>query len=221
MGTPLNSAAPEPDHGFVLLGGGEIRDYTAVLSRIAADDFIICADSGYDHCAALGLIPDLLVGDFDSVRSALPPHIPRIPLLAEKNHTDTTHAIEQAIARGATQMLLAGMLGGRLDHTLANLQSLAWLSRRGVNACLTDGLTDIYAVTNGEKQLSPRFGYYFSLFSLSQRCTGVFITGAKYLLHDHTLTFDEPRAVSNEFLTGTATISVRNGTMAILLVPMD
>lgn len=206
----------------VLLGGGEILDYAVVAENIQPGDVVICADSGYDHCARLGVTPHLLVGDFDSVQAALPAGIPRIPLPAEKDHTDTTHAIEEAMARGCRKMLLAGVLGRRLDHTLAALQNLAWLCRQGVDACLTDGRTDIFALADGgQKTLHPREGYYFSLLSLSDCCEGVTITGAKYLLQDYTLTNDLPRAVSNEFLQTPVRISLRKGTLAILLVPMD
>lgn len=205
----------------VILGGGEILDYQKVAARITGAEYIICADSGLDHCQALGVAPQLLVGDFDSVQSPLPPHVPRVPFPGEKNYTDTTHAIIQALDRGYRKLLLAGMLGGRLDHTLANLQSLANLSGRGVEACMTDGLTDVFAITDGEITLEPREHCYFSLLCYSQKATGVFIRGAKYPLTNHTLYFDVPRGISNEFLSGPATISVASGTLLILCVPMD
>lgn len=223
MGTPLavRGEAPVGGWGSVLLAGGEIRDYRAVADRVSPGDYIVCADSGYDHCARLGVTPDLLVGDFDSLRAVPPDTIARVPLPTAKNHTDTTHALQTLTARGAQRILMAGMLGGRLDHTLANLQSLCSLSRRGIHACITDGLTDIHALTGEAMELLPRARYYFSLLSLTQRCEGVNIVGARYLLRDYTLTFDEPRAVSNEFLASPVTVSVRSGTMAVLLVPMD
>lgn len=206
---------------FVVLCGGKILDYGAVAARIPEDAFVICADSGYDHCERLGRKPDLLVGDFDSVRSALPEGVPRLPLSAEKDYTDAFHAVEEALRRGCRHLLMAGALGGRLDHTLANLQILTRLSRTGVESCLTDGLTDVCAVTDGALLLPPREGYYFSLLALTQRCEGVTITGARYPLEEYTLTFDCPRAVSNEFLDGPASVAVRGGTLAVLLVPMD
>lgn len=206
----------------LILGGAPILDYAAVADRCASVRLVVCADSGYDHCAALALHPHLLVGDFDSVRGVLPEGLPRLALPSEKDHTDTTHAVEEALRRGARRILLAGMLGGRMDHTLANLQSLAFLTKQGRFACLTDGRTDVYAVRGpGQIELPRRERYYFSLLSLTERCEGVWIRGAKYPLSDYTLLFDNPRAISNEFLSGPAAISLTSGIMAVLCVPMD
>lgn len=215
MGAPISTSR------FVLLGGGEIRDLAAVRARICPEDFILCVDSGYGHCAALGVVPHLLVGDMDSLRTQPPAALPRIVLPPEKNHTDTTHAIEEALRRGCKTMLLAGMLGGRLDHTLANLQSLAGLARRGVDALLTDGHTDAFCIHCGSATFSPRANCYFSVLSMSRQSTGVYIRNARYLLHDHTLYFDHPRGISNEFLAGDATVSVQSGTLLVLVVPKD
>lgn len=212
MGTPVKDA--------VLLGGGEIRDYGRVASLAAPGSFVVCADSGYRHCGRLGLTPGLLVGDFDSI-GRLPGGVPHLPFPAEKDYTDTTLALKTLLGRGYTRLLLAGMLGGRLDHTLANLQSLAHLSVIGADALMTDGETDAFAVTDGEITLSPRQDCYFSLLCASGECRGVTIRGAKYLLDRHTLRFDLPRAVSNEFLGGPVTVTVEEGTLTILVVPRD
>lgn len=205
----------------VILGGGEILDYRAVAGRMRGEDFVICADSGYDHCEALSATPGLLVGDFDSVRSALPADVARVPFPAEKNYTDLTHAIQLAVEAGCGEMLLAGVLGGRLDHTIAAMQDLYSLCRRGVRACFTDGRTDVYGITDGEIRLERRADCYFSVFSLSERSTGVYIRGARYPLVDYTLYADKPRGVSNEFLEGAATVSVARGTLCVLCVPRE
>ena len=205
----------------VIIGGGDIRDYARVATLLQRDDFLLCADSGYDHCAGLGVRPHLLVGDFDSIRTQPPAEIPRLPFPAEKNYTDTTLAIETALERGYRELLLTGMLGGRLDHTMANLQSIAHLSIRGVEALMTDGLTDAMAVTDGAMTFGPRPDTYFSLLCYYGSCERVNIRGAKYLLRDHTLHFDVPRAISNEFLEGPVTVSVGKGTLIIIFAPKD
>src|SRR5699024_6618166 len=125
------------------------------------------------------------------------------------------------LRRGHRRLLLAGVLGGRLDHTLANLQSLAHLSRSGVSACLTDGPTDLFALTDETRTFPARRAYYFTLIALTERCEGVTICGAKYPLQDYTLTFDDPRAISNEFLSVPMTVSVHKGTLAVLMTPME
>jgi thiamine pyrophosphokinase len=210
-----------PEKKAVLLGGGEILDYAKIAARIHPGDYIVAADSGYDHCEKLGVTPDLLVGDFDSMRGSPPLAIPRLPFPAEKDYTDTTLAIETILAKGYKNILLAGMLGGRLDHTLANLGSLAHLSTLGVDALMTDGVTDAYAVTSGKLVLPPREHCYFSLLAFSGQCRGVTIHGAKYPLNDYPLRYDEPRAISNEFMGESVTITVREGTIVVLVVPKE
>lgn len=206
----------------VLFGGGEIMDYAAVAKRIRPEDYILCADSGYDHCLRLGLTPHRLVGDFDSVCAELPDDIPRLILPAEKNLTDTAYAIELAMEMGCRKMLLTGVLGGRLDHTLGCLNNLVRLTRCGVQTCLTDGRTEVFALTDGGTMtLVPQEDIYFSLIALGDVCEGVDIIGAKYPLYNYTLTNDETRTLSNEFQGEPVKIALRRGTMAVLLVPKD
>ena len=206
----------------VILGGGEIADDAAILARLRPQDCVFCADSGYDHCTRLGLVPQLLVGDFDSVQTALPEGVPRITLPREKDDSDTTYAMRLAVERGYRELLLIGMLGGRLDHTLGNLQNLIWLCRRGIKASLTDGCTEVSVLAGGERcTLLPQKRRYFSLLSLSERCEGVTISNAKYPLHNGTLTNDIPFAVSNEFLEVPVQISLHSGLLALLITPKD
>lgn len=202
----------------LILGGGEIIDYAAVATQIDRDDFILCADSGFLHCEKLGVVPDLLVGDFDSI-SAFPPGSERIAYPAEKNYTDSTLAVREAFERGYTELLMAGMLGGRFDHSLANMQNLAWCAGNGINARITDGKTEVFAVKDGELALPSRENSYFSVFPLVTGCESVTITGGKYPLNEYSLRFDEPRAVSNEFIGKKVTVTVKNGTVAVIITP--
>lgn len=208
----------------IILGGGEILNYSAVASLIGPEDPIFCADSGYYHCVPLQVKPSLLVGDFDSLKE-LPEGVPKVSLPEDKNYTDTTFAIQGAIHQGCNQLILAGMLGGRLDHTLANLQALVYCTNQGINTFITDGETQVFCLVakKGEPQtalLSPLENYYFSLLSYSEKSTGVTIQGGKYELENHTLTFDLARGLSNEFVEGQeVSIHVREGTLFLLLVP--
>lgn len=221
MAAEITSETKDNISRCVIIGGGDILDYSAVSAHISADDFIICADSGYDHCAALGISANIVVGDFDSLRSEVPPSIPRIQLPPEKNYTDTMHAVHEAVKLGYNHIFMTGMLGGRLDHTFANLQSLAFLAEQNIHVLLTDGVTHAYCIHNCGITLPKQENCYFSLLPLSGTCTGVNIVGAKYLLHNHTLHPSLPRAVSNEFLESDAEISVGNGTLLILVVPKN
>lgn len=212
-------------HGacWVILGDGEIVSYEGAARRIPAGCRVLCADGGYRHCRMLGLTPELLVGDFDSFSGDFPPGVPRAAHNAEKDYTDLTLSIEEALARGCASLLLAGVLGGRLDHTLANLQCMVDCARRGIPARATDGCTDVYALHAGERpaslRLQPRADAYFSVFAHSPLCEGTTITGAKYPLREYPLQSTVPRAVSNEFCGGPVEISIRAGDAIVVVTP--
>ena len=205
-----------------VLGAGEILNYQRVAQLIAPGAFIVCADGGLRHCQPLKLAPDLLVGDFDSLTTEPPPGVERVSLSVDKNYTDSFHAAEIAVQRGQTQLLLTGMLGGRLDHTLANIALLCALAGQGVYAMLTDGATDAYGLAGGGKLVLPhRQGCYFSVLALEQ-CEQVTIQGGKYPLKGYSLRADDPRAISNEFTPGKdVTISQRAGLLAAIVSPMN
>lgn len=204
----------------LILGGGEIRDYAAVKAQLNGDESVLCADSGFLHCEKLNVKPDLLLGDFDSLK-AIPDNVPRLDYPAEKDYTDSTLAIKTAAEYGATDLILAGMLGGRFDHSLANLQNLLWCVNHGITAMITDGETEIFAVKNGEITVCRRENAYFSVLSLSGECESVTITGAKYPLDHYPLAVDDPRAVSNEFAGGNATVTVKGGAVCIVVLPRN
>ena len=224
MGTERNIAPPAPC--CVILGSGDILDYKAVAHRIPAGSFILCADGGLAHCGPLGLSPDLLVGDLDSVQNP-PEGIAKVTCDAvDKDHTDTALAVEEAVSRGFRQLLLCGMLGGRLDHSLANLQILGWCAARGLDAFMTDGVTDIYPLATGAAAsahlvLEPRDRCYFSLLSLVDACEGVTITGGKYPLTEYPLSsLESPRAISNEFVGAPVRVTLRAGSLLVIVTPI-
>jgi len=202
------------------LGAGQILDYERVASLIAPGAFVVCADGGLAHCEALNLRPGLLVGDFDSLSGSAPSHIPCAVLRPDKNYTDSFHGAQQALGRGYDRLILTGMLGGRLDHTLANLQLLARLAREGAHCLLTDGVTDAYALSGaGELRIPCREGCYFSLLAL-ENCQGVSISGGKFPLEDYPLRSDDPRAISNEFAGKGVLITQKSGLLIALSCPM-
>ncbi len=204
----------------LILGGGEIRNYASVKAEIRGVACVICADSGFSHCAGLGVAPDLLVGDFDSI-AELPPDIQTMAFPAEKDYTDSTLAVREAVRRGYKTLVLAGMLGGRFDHSVGNLQNLVWCAQNGISAHITDGETRVWAVADGELTLPPKENAYFSVLSLAGRCGAVTITGGKYPLKDYPLSFDEPRAVSNEYAGVPVTVCVEDGVVTVIETPKD
>lgn len=179
-------------------------------------DFVIAADAGYRICLREGITPQLLLGDFDSMEPPAEfPHLCRLPV--EKDETDTMAAIRVGLERGCTDFWIYGGTGGRrLDHTLANLQALLFLRRRGARGWLYgDGF--VWTVIENETlriRKAVDWGL-FSAFCLGDRAEGVYEEGFQYPLEDAVLTPEFPLGVSNHILERSARITVGKGALAV------
>lgn len=201
----------------VIIGGADISQYERVRTYLREDDFYICCDSGLRHRAGLGIVPDLIVGDFDSYDD---PHldIETITLPCEKDDTDTVFAVKEALARGFQDFLLLGVIGGRLDHTLGNISILMLLDSRGKTAVALDDFSEIQVVSAEPVQISGQYAY-FSLLNITGVAKGITIKGAKYPLKDAEITCEYQYGISNEVLPGmTAEVSVKTGRLLLLKV---
>lgn len=187
---------------------------------------VICADRGFDHARRLGLVPDLVVGDFDSIsadaKSALDGMSSRIEVHPQaKNATDTEIAVDRAIALGATHILLLGALGGRVDHEMSNILMLAKLERLGVHSEILDNICRIMLIAAGhnptEAKIQASRGDKLTLLPLSAACVGVTLQGLQYPLYKATLQLGTSRGVSNVFVEEEATISLDNGLLLAIL----
>lgn len=192
-----------------MLGAAPIADYTALQLTVQPDDLVICADGGYHHLQPLGLSCDWLVGDFDSQSTGTAPHVLRAK--PEKDDTDLKLAVEQGKALGYTRFVLVGVLGGRLDHSYATMQTLAWMTAKGLCTVVLDGQNRMTACHNNQITLHKDDYRYLSLFSYGEYCHGVTVTGCKYPLDDATLCHWHPLGVSNEMVAEVATIAVKDG----------
>ena len=187
-------------------------------------DFVIAADAGYRTCLREHITPHLLLGDFDSMEPPEGfPHLCRLPV--EKDETDTLAAIRAGLERGCTDFLIYGGTGGkRLDHTLANLQSLLDLRRRGAMGFLFDDDFLWTVIENESITITKTLEWgLVSVFCLGDRAEGIDETGFQYPLKDAVLTPDFPLGVSNHILEPSARISVRRGALAVgwELPPLD
>ena len=181
------------------------------------DDFIIACDAGYRNCGVLHCKPDIIVGDFDTAPC---PDDDIVVLPHVKDDTDTEYAAKLATDKGFDEVLLLGGLGGkRVEHTLANLCTGLGLEKRGVRATLQDERSRITYVLPGETRRYPKEDYFFfSAFPLEGRAEGVCESGSFYELTDATLTATYPLGVSNEYAEGSdrITISTREGALVVV-----
>lgn len=178
-------------------------------------DLLLAADGGLTHLERRGLTPHLIVGDFDSLgRVPEGDNIIRHPV--EKDDTDTMLAIKTGLERGYRDFVLYGCLGGRLDHTYANLQALTFLARRGASGWLLGEGLAVTAIRNGRLDFAPEHEGVISVFCPNGEARGVTLTGLHYPLRDAVLTSAFPLGVSNRFTGEAASVSVEDGTLLVM-----
>ena len=180
---------------------------------IGPQDVILAADAGWKTARALGFAPTLALGDFDTAPAPKGPDVLRLP--AEKDDTDCMLAVKEGIARGCRDFVILGGTGGRLDHTVANIQTLEYLCDRGLGNLLADARHRITVLRDGALTV-PRFTGYLSVFALSPRAEGVTLRGMKYPLEEAVLTRSFPLGVSNQITADEGTVSVRQGTLLVI-----
>ena len=181
----------------------------------APGDYVIAADRGYDSLMAYGVNPDLVVGDFDSL-GEVPNHPNVIQLPAEKDDTDMVFALRQGLDLGYRRFVMLGGVGGRLEHTLGNLQLLDWLASQGAQGFLAGEKTVATAVRSGTLTFPAAMSGYLSVLCNSGTARGVTLRGLKYPLERYTMTGSFPLGVSNQFLGQPASVSVEDGCLLLL-----
>ena len=178
-------------------------------------DFVIAADRGFDSLMAYGVKPDLAVGDFDSL-GRRPEHDNIIELPVEKDDTDMAFALRKGLELGYRRFVLLGGVGGRLDHTLANMQLLDFLTSQGAQGFLAGDKLIATAVRDKCFAFPETMKGPLAVFCNSGRAEGVNMTGVKYALEDAVITGDFPVGVSNQFLGEAGAISVKQGSLVLM-----
>lgn len=187
----------------------------AFTPQIQPGDLLIAADAGYRQAKTLGMHPDLVVGDFDSL--GFIPEGEQVEVHpVEKDDTDTMLAARIGYKRGMRQFVILGGMGGRLDHTIANLHTLAWLSDRGAKACMTDGREHVLLLQNESVQFSSGGQETISIFAYGGTARGVTLEGLHYPLQDAALDTSFPLGVSNRFEQQSALVRVEQGKLLVL-----
>lgn len=201
-----------------IFSGGELKNLDFI--RINDDDMVICADSGLKYALMLNLIPDIIVGDFDSYTAELPENVRILSSPPEKDDTDTMLAVRTAIENGAVDLKIYGALGGRFDHAIANLQTLKYVADHGCKAVLEDSENLIMLQECGECRYSKIKGWYFSVFAYSEQLHIRRLAGVKYPLENTVLTNSFPLGVSNEFIESEAVLEIDKGTAIVICSKM-
>lgn len=189
-------------------------EFDALLKPVGPEDCVLAADGGLRHTEKLGITPDVILGDFDSLGYA-PEGANVFPV--EKDDTDAMLAVRHGLRLGYREFLLYGSLDGpRLDHTIANFQTLQYLCDQGASGCLVGNTYIVTAVKNGTLSFPAGLKGTVSVFCMGTDARGVDIEGLYYSLKDGVLTAGFPLGVSNHFTGKPAKISVREGSLLVL-----
>ncbi|HKM34128.1 MAG TPA: thiamine diphosphokinase [Lachnospiraceae bacterium] len=208
-----------------IIGAGDLNIDT-IPDYNEQTDTVIAVDGGLLYCGLLSMEPDIIIGDFDSVDEEMAKAILLIEkeypekvirLKPEKDDTDMLVALKWGLARGFLSFHIYGGLGGRLDHSIANIQCLLYLKHQHAEGYLFDCKGMVMVVSKEEKSFQPTMAGYLSLFSLEAESV-VSIENMKYPLSSYHVTNDYPIGISNQFIPGKgAVISVVTGTVAIII----
>lgn len=208
----------------IVSGGPAEPAFVARYLEKFGSDIIIAADKGLDTCVRAGIVPDIVLGDYDStdMRGRVDAmrqsgaYVEVYP--AEKDFTDTEAAVMCALEKGAGEIVILGATGGRLDHFLANLDLCLIPLRRGVRCTIVDERNEIQLIDSGITLLAEyTAGRYVSLLPFTDRVSGLTLTGMKYPLLDACLARGSSLGVSNEVTGETARIDFSEGILILVL----
>ena len=220
------------EEGFLILrtvifANGKMSDPAQARAQVKKGDLLIAADGGALHCLELNLVPDLVIGDFDSLQQedleileSRGAEIIRYP--ARKDYTDLELALQHAVQRGAENILVIAALGARWDQTLANLLLPAASLLQDTRVSLIDGPQEIHLVRGPERlELAGKQGDTVSLIPLGSSADKVTTQGLEYPLNGETLDFGSTRGISNVMLGESASIELQQGLLLCVIIHGD
>ncbi len=188
--------------------------FDGLLESISGEDYVIAADGGLTHTQKLGITPNCILGDFDSL-GYIPAGAQVFPV--EKDDTDAMLAVRKGLEMGCRRFLLYGSVDGpRLDHTVANFQTLQFLADRGARGYLIGKEQIVTVVKDGAICFGPEAKGTVSVFCMGSDAKGVTITGLHYSLENGTLTGGFPLGASNHFADKPAKIAVAEGSLLVI-----
>ena len=200
----------------VIVSAAPVRDPMALSGFLLPDDYIVAADGGWQTALQMGVVPTMLVADFDSLGvPSLPEVVECVALPTEKDVTDTAEAMRLAYEKGYRSFLLLGCTGGRLDHQQAAIAVAADYARRGCEMVLVDEQNEVHLLTPGSYVYPACPDEKISLFAFGGEVTGLFVDGLKYTVSDYTLSSYDALCVSNEWVGEDACLSFKSGLLML------
>jgi thiamine pyrophosphokinase len=192
-----------------------------IAEYLDEETYLICADGGANHLEKLGIAPDILIGDFDSISDKVlagykAKGIEVIPFPPEKDYTDSELAVETALSKGFKKITILGGIGTRMDHTLANINLLKKILEAGCEGIIADE-NNVIRITSSNIKLKRKSGYKVTLLALTPEVQGVTTKDLYYPLKNFTLVQGSTRGVSNEFISEEAAVSIESGLLLVIM----
>jgi len=201
----------------VVVAGGEMHDAGVCSSLLQDADIIVAADGGAQHVLRLGFVPHVVIGDLDSLDREQAERLRQagcrlLTYPARKDETDAELALFYAVEQGVDEIIILGALGGRIDHTLANVLLLALPELKGTRVRLVDGQQEVTLI-RGEGTIQGQVGDTVSLLSIAGDAEGITTSGLEYALDNGTLVFGRTKGMSNVLTAPTAHVHLRQGAL--------
>ncbi|MEB2333120.1 MAG: thiamine diphosphokinase [Anaerolineaceae bacterium] len=205
---------------IIIFANGDLHDLERARAILRDDDFILCADGGARHALALGLSPNLIIGDMDSLNDAewqkvKAGNMPIELFPRDKNETDLELALDKASELNPNEIVVVAALGGRIDHTLANIALLSDPKRTTHAMCFDDGVEELQFCRN-RAEVYGRSGDLISLIPWGASVCGIRTENLKWELDHETLFPEKTRGVSNEMTADVAFVEIESGLLLIV-----
>lgn len=204
----------------LIISSGNIEDMQVILSASKDRDFILCADGGIRYCIKAKLIPDAIIGDLDSTNDFELKYIEKnkIPIIkypVEKDYTDTELALDYLIHKGINDLVLVGVTGNRIDHTMGNILLLRKLYKEKIKGKIIDDNNTIY-YTDDYIKLERTMNYYVSIIPLSIEGIHVSLKGFYYPLEDAYISYGSTLGISNKIVEEYGEVWIKSGEALII-----
>jgi thiamine pyrophosphokinase len=204
----------------IIFYNGDLSDIHRAKEYIKKSDFIICADGGARFVQKLNIVPQVIIGDFDSLPESSQRQFEKQPIEwvrfpTEKNETDSELALNYAIENGFKTIIVFGLFGSRMDHLLTNIFALSYLELKGIKVSFVEGNQEMQ-ITQDIVQLKGEIGDLISLIPLKGDVKSVTTKNLQYKLKSENLYFGYSRGISNVMTAKTATVSINEGLLLVI-----
>ncbi|HLR34230.1 MAG TPA: thiamine diphosphokinase [Tissierellales bacterium] len=205
----------------LIIGSGEIKNYNVLIDLAKTADYVICADGGANHLINIGINPDLVVGDLDSIdentlKNLKETNVEINKFPKEKDYTDTELAIKYLMDKKVDKIILVGVTGSRFDHTLANIFLLRRLLEKGIEGQILSHKNTIY-ITDKKFVLEKEEGYFVSIIPLNDEGAVVTLKGFKYETDKEEFSFSSTYGISNKIIEKRGIIEIHKGTCLVIV----